>query len=367
MYKKIGIINSGGDVQGLNAVIASAVIYGSKLDYKFIGFIKGWEGLLDMEYIELDSAAVRGISHVGGTILHSVNKGRFAGKAGVDGSMNKIPEEILELTIANLKKLEIEALIVIGGDGTLSAAIQLAERGIKIVAVPKTIDNDLSSTDRTFGFSTAVDIAVEALDRIHTTAVSHDRVMIVETMGRHVGWIALHAGLAGGADAILLPEFDFDYNELINFLKWRKNIGRNYSIIVVSEGAKAIGEAISSKDIGGPEVKLGGISEQIMNRLNMLAPGEFEIRNVVLGHIQRGGTPNAEDRILAKSYGAAAIDALHNEHYGNIIVLRDNKLIEVPIHEAIDKLKEVTQEALAFKTAKRLGIFLGTKIDSVSN
>lgn len=365
MFKKIGIINSGGDVQGLNAVIASAVIYGSKMNYKFVGFIKGWEGLLDLDYIELDTQSVRGISHTGGTILHSVNKGRFAGKAGLNGSQSSIPSEILDLAIENIKKLDLHALIVIGGDGTLSGAIQLAERGINIVGVPKTIDNDLSSTDQTFGFSTAVNIAVEALDRIHTTATSHDRVMIVETMGRHAGWIALHAGLAGGADAILLPEFDFQYSELVKFLRWRKTVGRNYSVIVVSEGAKAIGEELAAKNLGAPEVKLGGISEQVMNRLNELAPGEFEIRNVVLGHIQRGGTPNAEDRIYAKSYGAAAVNAIHNNRFGNMIALQSGKLIEIPIKEAISKFNLVTPQALAYITAKRLGVFMGECRDGV--
>lgn len=363
MFKKIGIINSGGDVQGLNAVIASAVIYGSKLNYKFIGFIKGWEGLLDMDYIELDTANVRGISHVGGTILHSVNKGRFAGKAGIDGSKNKIPDDILQLAIDNFHKLELHALIVIGGDGTLSGAIQLSEKGVNIVGVPKTIDNDLNSTDQTFGFSTAVNVAVEALDRIHTTATSHDRVMIVETMGRHAGWIALHSGLAGGADAILLPEFDFHYDELIKFLRWRKTIGRNYSIIVVSEGAKAIHEEVSGENTGAPEIKLGGISEHIMKKINEMAPGEFEIRNVVLGHIQRGGTPDAEDRILAKSYGAAAVDAINNEEFGCMIALKDNKLIQIPLIHAVDNLKLVNQDSIAYQTAKRLGVFMGKEIN----
>jgi len=359
MFKKIGIINSGGDVQGLNAVIASAVIYGAKLNYKFIGFIKGWEGLLDLDYMELDPNSVKGISHLGGTILHSVNKGRFAGKAGSDGTLSRIPDEIINLAIENMQKLEVEALIVIGGDGTLSGAIQLVERGVKIIGVPKTIDNDLNSTDQTFGFSTAVNVAVEALDRIHTTASSHDRIMLVETMGRHAGWIALHSGLAGGADAILLPEFDFNYDGLIKFLRWRKTVGRNYSVVVISEGAKPIGESVMGVDIGAPEVKLGGISEQIMKKINEIAPGEFEIRNVILGHIQRGGTPDAEDRVLAKSYGTAAIEALHNEKYGHMIALQNSKLVEIPLLEAVDKLKLVTPEAMAFQTAKRLGIFMG--------
>jgi len=356
---KVGIINSGGDVQGLNAVIASAVIHGSKHDIKFIGFEKGWEGMLDMKYIELNTLTVKGISHIGGTILHSVNKGRFAGKAGT-GDKNIIPDEILDLAVENLKNLEVDALIVIGGDGTLAGAIQLADRGVKIISVPKTIDNDLGSTDQTFGFSTAVNVAVEALDRLHTTAYSHDRVMIVETMGRHAGWIALYAGLAGGADAILLPEFEFNYEALVKFLRWRKTLGRFYSIIVVSEGAKAKNEELVIKNSSyGPEVLLGGVSEQIMNRINQMAPDEFEIRNVVLGHIQRGGTPNAEDRILAKSYGTAAIDGILEERYGNMVAIHGSKIEFVPLADAIGKLKNVTSDALAYQTAKKIGVFLG--------
>jgi 6-phosphofructokinase len=260
---KIGIVNSGGDVQGLNAVIAAAVNYGTQKGHTFVGFNKGWEGILDMKHFDLTKEKVRGISHLGGTILHSVNKGRFAGKAGSKGGVNQIPDEILDLAKTNLEKLDVGALIVIGGDGTLSAANQLYKKGVKIIGVPKTIDNDLKGTDQTFGFSTAVDVVVEALDRIHTTAVSHDRVFFVETMGRHAGWIALNSGLAGGADAILLPEIKFSYAKLIEFLRKRKNTGRNYSIVVVAEGVTAINEdlALLENVEGRPEIRLGGISD----------------------------------------------------------------------------------------------------------
>lgn len=359
--KKIGIINSGGDTQAINAVIASIVRYGVTKDFKFVGFIKGWEGILDMEYMDLGVEQIRGISHLGGTILHSVNKGRFAGKGGSEGDFNKIPDEILDLAQKNLETLKIDTLIVIGGDGTLSGALQLVDRGINIVGVPKTIDNDLDFVDMTFGFSSAVDIAVEALDRIHTTAVSHDRVMFVETMGRHVGWIPLHAGLAGGADAILIPEIEFDYKELVRYLGWRKKIGRNYSVVVVSEGAKAKNEAVSTKENvdGKPEVRLGGISDQIMQRIEELAPGEFEMRNVVLGHTQRGGSPNAEDRVLAKSYGVAAVDAVLNKKFGEMICYRAGKMETISIAKAVEHLKKVTKDNLVFDTAKKLGVYFG--------
>lgn len=357
--KRIGIVNSGGDTQAINAVIASAVRAGQKYNYEFIGFIKGWEGILDNDYMKLGLEQIRGISHLGGTILHSVNKGRFAGKVGA-GDVNKIPDEIIKEATDNLNALEVDALIVIGGDGTLSGAMQLAEVGVKIIGVPKTIDNDLAAADKTFGFSTAVDIVVEALDRIHTTAFSHDRVLFVETMGRNVGWIALSSGLAGGADAILLPEIEFSYEGLINFLKYRKRIGRNYSVVVVSEGAKAKDEEVSAKKIEGqPEVKLGGITERIMQRVEALAPGEFEMRNVVLGHIQRGGTPNAEDRILGKSYGVAAVEALREKKYGQMVCLQNGEMVSVSIEEAVKDLKSVSTDAMEFKTAKAIGVYFG--------
>lgn len=357
---RVGIINSGGDVQGINAVIASAVKVGQSKNMQFLGFIKGWEGLLDKDYIILDAERVRGISHEGGTILHSVNKGRFAGKVG-EGEMNRIPEDILQLAIKNLQELEVDALIVIGGDGTLSGAIQLVEKGIKLVGVPKTIDNDLNSTDQTFGFSTAVEVAVEALDRVHTTAYSHNRVMFFETMGRHAGWIALNAGVAGGAHAILLPEYPFSYKDLGNMLRERNEHNRNYSIVVVAEGAHAKDEELNviSGQNNQPEVKLGGITNTIMAKLEELFPGEFEMRNVVLGHIQRGGTPNAEDRILAKTYGASAVEAIAQGEFGKVVCLVNREIKFLPIADTVDQLKQVEDSAMVFKTAQSLGIYMG--------
>ncbi len=358
---KVGILNSGGDVQGINAVIASIVraSFYAEYDYEFVGFKKGWEGILDKDYMTLDMEAIRGISHLGGTILHSVNKGRFSGKIG-EGSVNQIPEEILREAKDNLDELGVEALIVIGGDGTLSAAIQLAEHGIKIIGVPKTIDNDLSSTDQTFGFSTAVEIAVEALDRVRTTARSHDRVIFVETMGRHVGWIALYSGLAGGAQAILLPEFDYSYPALVDFIRSRRDRGLDYCVVVVAEGAKAQKEEQSTVQlVDSAEVKLGGVSAHIMQTLEQMHPGEFEMRNVVLGHTQRGGTPNAEDRIMSKGYGVAALNALHNQEYGKMVCTQGDKIVTVPITQAVSSLHKVTKQSTVYKTAESLGIFLG--------
>lgn len=360
MVKKIGILNGGGDVQPLNAVIASIVKSGVKRGYEFVGFEKGWEGVLSpMLYRTLDQKAVRGISHVGGTILGTVNKGRFAAKKG-EGEVNRIPDEILKEAKANLEKVGVEALIVIGGDGTLTGALQLAEKGVNIVGVPKTIDNDLKSTDKTFGFSTAVDIATEALDRIHTTATSHDRVIFVEVMGRHAGWIALYSGLAGGADMILLPEVPFDYGKIIEYLRKRKEIGYRASVVVVAEGAKAKEGTLTIRENADmAEVKLGGISNTIIHNIERMAPGEFELRSTILGHVQRGGTPNSEDRILAKQYGVAAVDAIEKGEFGKMVSLKGDQIVFVPIADAVEQLKLVTLDSLPLQTAKKIGVFFG--------
>jgi ATP-dependent phosphofructokinase / diphosphate-dependent phosphofructokinase len=360
MIKKVGILNAGGDVQSLNAVIAAIVKAGTPLGYEFVGFEKGWEGVLSpMVYRTLDMKAVRGISHIGGTILHTVNKGRFNAKAAM-GGRQLVDEAIINEAVSNLEKAGVEVLIAIGGDGTLSGAIQFIEKGVKIIGVPKTIDNDLNSTDRTFGFSTAVDVVVEAIDRVHTTATSHDRVFFVETMGRHVGWIALYSGLAGGADMILLPEIDFDYNVVINFLRDRKANGFRSSIVVVAEGANAKNENQTYTDNkANGEVHFGGVSSILMNKIDQMAPGEFELRNVVLGHVQRGGTPNADDRVIAKAYGVGAIDAIQNEKWGHMVSLKDGKIITVPLSDAISDLKSVTEDNIAFHAAQKMGISFG--------
>jgi len=360
MIKKVGIVNSGGDAQGLNAVIASAVIAGRHHGMEFLGFIRGWEGILDKKYIELTNEEVQGISHLGGTILGTTNKGRFAAKVG-DNQVARIPQEIIDQVIANLNELGIDALIVIGGDGTLSAAYQLVEQGVKIIGVPKSIDNDLGSTDQTFGFNTAVDIVVESLDKIHTTATAHDRVFIVEAMGRNAGWIALNSGLAGNADIILVPEIKFDYDKLVQRLRERKSAQKRCTVMVVGEGAISADEELTLKRgvSAGSMVKLAGASERIMNRIEEMAPGEFEMRNVIIGHVQRGGSPDAFDRILSKSYGTRAIQALLDEKFGEVVIFKNNKFATAPIMEAVKVLKVMTLEDEGVKTARQLGICLG--------
>ena len=354
--KRIGIINSGGDCAGLNAVIASAVKAGEKMGYSFLGFERGWEGLLHpIRYRALDSAAVSGISYLGGTILGTVNKGRFGAKAG-EGDRRSIPDDILREAKENLETLDCDGLIVIGGDGTLSAAAQLAAIGVNLVGVPKTIDNDLGATSRTFGFSTAAQVAVDAMDRIHTTASSHGRVILVETMGRHSGWIALRAGLAGGADAILLPEFAFKIEDFIAYLHNRYT-NHGSSVVAVAEGAKIQNRLITQGKASG-EVRLGGVVFQLMEEIERRAPEEFEMRAVVLGHVQRGGTPNSADRALSKAYGVEAVNAFERGEFGRMVAYDNSQMITVPLQHAIGSLKRVTADSMEYKTARQLGVFV---------
>jgi 6-phosphofructokinase 1 len=354
----IGILTGGGDCAGLNAVIAGIVKAGLPLGHTFIGFDKGWEGVLDpVMYRPLTAESVRGISHIGGTILHTTNKGRFGAKVGA-GGVARIPDEILDMAARNLQSLGVTALIVLGGDGTLTGALQLSERaGIQLVGVPKTIDNDLMSTDQTFGFSTAVQVAVEAMDKIHTTATSHQRTILVECMGRHAGWIALFAGLAGNANAILLPEFPFALEDLVAHLKHRQDDGLP-SIVCVAEGITVPGISRSGENLGASEHSLAGVAHQLQHAIEQYAPETFELRTVVLGHTQRGGSPNAEDRILAKRYGVAALEAVHAGESGVMVSLRDSNLTLVKIADAVSGLKLVTATTPELQTSKQMGIFI---------
>ena len=355
--RKIGILNAGGDCAGLNAVIASVVKAGVVMGYSFVGFEKGWEGLLTpVVYRALDENVVRGISHIGGTILKTTNRGRFAGKCGSAGEENQIPKAILKMAKDNLDKLGVEGLIVIGGDGTLSAAMQLYEFGVPIVGVPKTIDNDLSGTDTTFGFSTAITVAVDALDKIHTTASSHDRVFFVECMGRHAGWITLYSGLAGNTNAILLPEFEVDIDKLIDFIRHR-HLTRGSTIVAVAEGID-LGRQHVSIGVESSEIRLHGAAEALMHAIEERTLGEFEMRTVTLGHTQRGGTPDIHDRMLAKRFGVAAIEAYDAEKFGKMVCIRGQDIKVIPINEASGRLKLVTRDVDEYKTARKIGIYL---------
>ena len=331
---KVGVLSGGGDAPGINAVIRAVVRKGiQNYHYEIVGIKDGWRGLLEGEYAPLDLKAASGILPRGGSIIGTSRTNPFKH----EGDAQKI--------LQNAKKAGIGAVVAIGGDDTLSVALGMSELGLKCVGVPKTIDNDLVGTDYTFGFMTAVAIATEALDRLHTTAETHHRVMILEVMGRYTGWIALEAGLAGGADTILIPEKPFDIEQVCKYIKDRQKRGRNFSIIVVAEGAKPKGGAEvvygESVDEFG-HVRLGGIGyhlgKEIEKRLHI------ETRVVVLGHLQRGGSPVAFDRILATRFGIGAIDLVHEKKFGHMIALKGNKLVSVPLKDVIGKRKKVDLE-----------------------
>lgn len=355
---KVGVVTGGGDCAGLNAVIEAVVKTGSKRGLEFVGIIRSFEGLLgDPDWIELKPEHVDDISATGGTIIQTTNRGRFAAKQG-EGNDAKIPREILEEARANIDKLGLEALVVIGGDGTLSGAVQLQDLGVNLVAVPKTIDNDLCNTDQTFGFASAVEFVSSSLDRIHTTASSHSRVFVVETMGRHAGWIALYGGVAGNADVILIPEVPFSYEYLVQHLRELRERGQRDAIVVVAEGASAVGDSVSiQRAEATKEHLLGGISSKVIAEIEgRTEVDEFELRSQVLGHLQRGGAPTAEDRILALRYGRAAAEAIANGNFGKMVSLRGHNTGLVDINQACSELKLVTPEDSMYQTAVELGI-----------
>ncbi|PYV62195.1 MAG: 6-phosphofructokinase [Acidobacteria bacterium] len=334
---KVGILTGGGDCPGLNAVIRAAVRKGSfHYDDTFVGFLEGWRGLVEDKSMPLDLHAVAGILPRGGTILRT---SRTNPAKKPDG---------LEKCMATLKKNNVDALIAIGGDDTLSVATKLFDKGVKVVGVPKTIDNDLSGTDFTFGFDTAVNIVTEAIDRVHTTAEAHNRVMVVEVMGRDAGWIAIYSGIAGGADVILIPEQPFDVDKVAAKIRMRHGRGRYFSIVVVAEGAKFASKdglvtQSGEKDEFG-HARLGGIGNTLAQEIERRTG--FETRTVVLGHIQRGGSPTAFDRVLATRYGLGAIDMVHRAEFGRMAALRGNKIISVPLAEATGTNRRVDQEMM---------------------
>ncbi len=331
---KVGILSGGGDAPGINAVIRAVVRKGIQYyGYEIVGIRDGWRGLLEGEFLPLDLKAASGILPRGGSILGTSRTNPFKYEKG--------GEKILR----NAEKAGIEAVVVIGGEDTLGVAYRMSELGLKCVGVPKTIDNDLAGTDYTFGFHTAVAIATEALDRLHTTAEAHHRVIILEVMGRYTGWIALEAGLAGGADAILIPEKPFDLDEVCEYIKRRQKRGRNFSIIVVAEGAKPKGKAkiVYGKTVDEfGHVRFGGVGYYIGKKIEKRM--HIETRVVVLGHLQRGGSPTAFDRILATRYGVAAIDLVHEGTFGCMVALKGNKIVSVLLKEVAGKRKTVDLE-----------------------
>ncbi|HDN05728.1 MAG TPA: ATP-dependent 6-phosphofructokinase [Candidatus Bathyarchaeota archaeon] len=331
---KVGVLSGGGDAPGINAVIRAVVKKGIQYyGYEMVGIRDGWRGLLEGSFSPLDLKAVSGILPKGGSILGTSRTNPFKREGGA--------EKILE----NAEKAGIDAVVVIGGEDTLGVAHKMSELGLKCVGVPKTIDNDLVGTDYTFGFHTAVAIATEALDRLHTTAEAHHRVIILEVMGRYTGWIALEAGIAGGADAILIPEKPFDMDEVCEYIRRRQKRGRNFSIIVVAEGAKPKGgaEILYSETVDEfGHVRFGGVGYYIGKEIEKCMG--IETRVVVLGHLQRGGSPTAFDRVLATRYGIAAIDLVHEGKFGYMVALQGNKIVSVPLKEIVGKRKTVNLE-----------------------
>lgn len=330
----IGILTGGGDCPGLNAVVR-AVVRRARITYNWdvIGIRNGWKGLIDGEVEPLTLYAVSGILHRGGTIL---------------GTSRKNPtnsNEDLERVRDNLRRFDIHALLVVGGNDTLSTSLFFHKQGVPVIGVPKTIDNDIMGTDFTFGFNTAVSVVTEAIDRLHTTAESHHRIMVVEVMGRHSGWIAVMSGIAGGADMIIIPEVPYDIDKVCEKLL-KRHEQKKFSIVVVAEGSKPVGDdKLYTQDDKLDEfgnVRLGGIGEIVADQIEEIT--KIETRKTILGHVQRGGTPTAYDRVLATRFGVAAVDALHRKEFGKMVALKSEDIITIPLEEAVLANKEVDME-----------------------
>lgn len=333
---RIGLLTGGGDCPGLNAAIRAVVKQGlGEYGHSIIGFRNGWKGVVDGDLWTMSREDIRNVLPVGGTLLGTARYHPHSADGGMDAVM------------ATLEAERIEALICIGGDGTLHAASKVAEQGIKIVAIPKTIDNDVYGTDLSIGFHTAVNIATEAIDRIHTTAESHNRVMVVEVMGRHAGWIAVNAGIAGGAELVLAPEEPFDMDRIIKFLKHRHRAHANFSIIVVAEGAvpREGGSMEYEIQLGRfGEIIAGAIGERVAHEIKERTG--FDTRLTVLGHVQRGGTPTPTDRILGSRFGVAAVDAISNGQTNVMTAIRNDEIVLVPLNEIAGKVKPVPNDLL---------------------
>jgi 6-phosphofructokinase 1 len=362
--KRVAINTGGGDAPGLNAVIHGAVYAARGVGWEIFGIRDGYEGILAPEryadggVIELHRSAVREISHLGGTILGTTNRGNpfHHTVEQPDGTTKQV--DLSEKVLAYFRDHEIDALIAVGGDGSLTIARQLQEKGLCVMGVPKTIDNDLQSTAMTFGFQSAVSFAVDCIDRLHSTALSHERIMVVEVMGRYVGWIALHSGVAGRADAVLIPEIPYSIEKVAAHLKSRHQEGKPYSIVVVAEGAKPVGGdvIVKAREEGRVE-RLGGIGETVAKQLQELTGKES--RSVVLGHLLRGGSPTALDRNLGVTFGAGAVNGLSRGLNGVMVAIQPPRLEFVPLEEAVAKLKSVPLDGEGVLVCRALDISLG--------
>ncbi|TDA64496.1 MAG: ATP-dependent 6-phosphofructokinase [Clostridia bacterium] len=357
--RKLGILTGGGDCPGLNAVLRAVAKTATAQGYEVIGFLDGYSGLVEERYMILNTAAVSGLLHRGGTVLGTNNRDNpfhYPVRAGD----NTAYEDRSQQALVNMDRIGLEALITIGGDGTLAVGRDLARIGARVVGVPKTIDNDLAATDQTFGFDTAVTTATEALDRLHTTAESHHRIMVLELMGRYAGWIALQSGLAGGADVILIPEIEWKLENVVAKIEERRRHGRAFSIVVVAEGAKTPGgEWVISRRVEGSveSVRLGGIG-QVVGQLLEETTG-IETRVTVLGHIQRGGSPTAFDRVLATRFGVRAAQLAMEGTFGVTVCLRGNEVAYVSLEEATQKPRGVDPNSELMAAARAIGISFG--------
>ncbi len=362
MIQCIAITTGGGDAPGLNAVIRAVTLAGLNKGWRVLGIREGYDGLLFPEryeqggMIELTRDAVRGIVHRGGTILGTTNRGNpFEMRVkDEDGTERKV--DLSDTLIQRLKEQGIDAVVSIGGDGSMEIANQLSQKGVWVVGVPKTIDNDLEGTVETFGFESAVEFATECIGRLHSTAESHRRVMVVEVMGRHAGWIALHAGVAGSADVILMPEIPYNIQKVAERIQQRNAVGRGFSIVVVAEGAIPQGGE-SVYRIIGDVARLGGVGNLVAEQLRGLIPNE--LRAVVLGHLLRGGAPTANDRLLALRFGAAAVRALEEGYFGYMVALAPPDVRYVPLEECTRRTKTVPLDCDTVLTARALGISFG--------
>jgi 6-phosphofructokinase 1 len=358
MANRIGVLTGGGDCPGLNAAIRAVVKSAERLGWETVGIRRGFDGLAppgDVFPLTMDNTA--GILTWGGTILGAASSGRFSAKTG-HGEAGRLDEALVAETVKNIQAMGITGVVAAGGDGTLTIAQQFFEAGAPVVAIPKTIDNDLQATVITFGFDSAVACATDALDRLHSTAASHNRAFVLEVMGRYAGWIAVHSGIAGGADAILIPEIPFSYDAVCKKILDREKMGRNFSIVVVAEGAReAGGEYVVKGMQKDKEAQLGGIGDRVAQEIKKRTGKET--RSVVLGHLQRGGGPTTFDRLLATRYGVAAVRMLAEGKHGHMAALRPPDIVDVPIKEAIGKIRTVPPDGNVCETARSLGISFG--------
>jgi phosphofructokinase-like protein len=357
---RLALSTGGGDAPGLNAVIRAAVLSACNRGWEVLGIKRGFAGLLgEDDVISLTRESVRGIAHLGGTILRTTNRGnpfKWPRKLE-DGSFEEIDRS--DEMIANVRQMGIDAIVVIGGDGTLAIADKLSDRGVCLVGVPKTIDNDVAGTITTFGFDTAVNTALEAIDKLHTTAESHDRVIVIEVMGRHAGFIALHAGLAGTADVILIPEIPYELSKVCDKIAARDRAGRHFSIVVVAEGAvpKGGSESTLGPSLPGQDRRVGGIAGRMAYEIQKISGKET--RSLVLGHLQRGGVPTGYDRLLATRFGGAAIRAVAEKKWGHMVALQSPHIVTIPIKDVLRETKRVELTHDVVRTARESGISFG--------